>query len=304
MSATYQHGSSKSFIRHLRYKTRPGGKSLNLESKLHRLEAILREMDSLLVAYSGGVDSTFLLKVAKDVLGDRVVAATARSFTYPESEYCAAHELAQWLGVKHVTLVSEELEILGFCNNPVDRCYYCKSELFSKLKQVALELRLEHVVDGSNADDARDYRPGMRAAVELGVRSPLREAELTKADIRELSQQMSLPTWDKPSLACLASRFPYGDHITRDALQMVGKAEEHLLGLGFRQVRVRHHRDIARIEVDPPEIGRLLDERLRCQVVTRLKEIGYKYAAIDLEGYRSGSMNEVLGVSSLASQES
>jgi len=266
-----------------------------MEEKLQNLVGIIAEMGSLLVAYSGGVDSTLLLRVAKDVLGDRVIAATAKSPTYPEREYEQAGAMASKLGVKHLTVITEELAHPEFFQNPPNRCYYCKRELFGQLRKLAYEQGLNWVVDGTNCDDLGDFRPGMKAALEMAVRSPLKEAGLTKQEIRSLSKRMGLPTWNKPSLACLASRFPYGDRITLSGLRMVAEAEDHLHGLGFEQVRVRHHNSVARIEVPLKEMGRFFEAELRHQVVARLKLIGYTYVTLDLQGYRSGSMNEVLG---------
>ena len=263
-----------------------------LKEKLDSLKEILRSLDSVVIAYSGGVDSTFLSKVAFDVLGDNALAITANSETYPRSEFEEAVKLAREIGIKHEAIESEELDIPEFSANPVNRCYYCKSELFSKLKEIAGERGLRHVVDGSNYDDLDDYRPGMQALEELCVRSPLKESRLTKDDIRELSKEMGLPTWDKPSFACLSSRFPYGNEITRDKLTAVGEAEIFLRGLGIRQLRVRHHEQIARIEVTEEDMGLLFQNRK--QIVKKLKELGYDYVTMDLQGYRTGSMNEVL----------
>lgn len=263
-----------------------------LENKLDSLKEILRSLESVAIAYSGGVDSTFLSKVAFDILGDNAIAVTARSETYPRSEFEEAIEFAGNIGIKHETIVSEELDIPEFSDNPVNRCYYCKKELFSRLKDVARERGFKHVIDGSNYDDLDDYRPGMQAVEELDVRSPLKEAKLTKADIRELSKKLGLPTWDKPSFACLSSRFPYGNKITREKLSAVGEAEIFLRNLGIRQLRVRHHDQIARIEVAEEDMEVLLQNRK--QIVKKLRELGYTYVTMDLQGYRTGSMNEVL----------
>lgn len=248
----------------------------------------------MLVAYSGGCDSTLLLNVAHDVLGDAVMAVTARSETYPSREYEEAREVARALGVKHITIDTSELSVEGFSSNPPDRCYFCKAELFQKLLDVASENGLRFVADGASLDDASDHRPGMRAAAELGIVSPLKEARLTKEDIRQISRSLGLSTWNKPSFACLASRFPYGEEITPEKLKMVEEAEDFIRGLGFRQVRVRHHGSTARIEVPEGDIDRFLEKGVREKVASRLKEIGYVYVSLDLRGYRSGSLNEVL----------
>ncbi len=271
-----------------------------LDKKLESLRDILRSLESVVIAYSGGVDSTFLSKVAFDLLGDKAIAVTARSETYPLSEFQEAIEFAKKVGIKHEVIVSEELDIPEFSHNPVNRCYYCKRELFIKLKEFALERGFKHVVDGSNLDDVNDYRPGMQALAELDIRSPLREAGLTKAEIRELSKELGLPTWDKPSFACLSSRFPYGNEITREKLKAVGEAEIFLRGLGFRQLRVRHHDEIARIEVAEEDMELLLHNRK--EIVGKFKELGYTYITLDLQGYRTGSMNEVLSGSAMSRQ--
>jgi uncharacterized protein len=235
-----------------------------------------------------------LLAVACDVLGDRVLAVTAASAIHPAAEKEAAAALTARLGVRQVTIETDELGIAGFADNPPERCYLCKAELFGRLQQIARAEGIAYVADGANADDAGDFRPGMRAVGELGVVSPLLEAGLTKDDVRALSKQLGLETWDKPSAACLASRFPYGEPITREKLAMVEAAEEFLTGLGFRQVRVRHHGPIARIEVAPDEIERLSSDTVREQVTGALTGIGYRYVTIDSRGYRTGSLNEVL----------
>jgi uncharacterized protein len=263
-----------------------------VEQKLEHLKTILASLESVVIAYSGGVDSTLLSKVAFDVLRDNAIAVTARSETYPQSELQEAVEFAGIIGIEHEITVSEELDIPEFSNNPVNRCYYCKKELFTKLKEIAQERGFRHVIDGSNFDDMDDYRPGLQAVSELDVRSPLKEARLTKDDIRELSRRFGLPTWDKPSFACLSSRFPYGHKITRDKLTAVGEAEMFLRDLGVRQLRVRHHDQMARIEVAEDDMGTLIGNRE--QIVSKLKELGYDYVTVDLQGYRMGSMNEVL----------
>jgi uncharacterized protein len=266
-----------------------------LEQKLSNLKQIIAQYSSALVAFSGGVDSTFLLKVCLGVLGkDRVLAVTAKSATYPERELNEAIKLAEMLDARHRVIESEELNIPGFSDNPPERCYYCKRELFGKLKKIAEKEGLNFVLDGSNFDDTSDFRPGMKAVKELGVKSPLKEAGLTKDDIRALSREMGLPTWDKPSFACLSSRFPYGEKITREKLERVGRAEEVLRDSGFSQYRVRSHGDMARIEVKPEEMGKFFDRTFREEVATKLKSMGFTYVTLDLLGYRTGSMNEGL----------
>lgn len=267
---------------------------MELAAKKTELEGLLKEIGGCVVALSGGVDSTLLLAVAAQVSGPSVLAVTARSSTFPEREIASAVELAAKLGVRHRIVYSEELDIEGFAQNPPDRCYHCKRELYRKLLDVAREERLPWVVEGSNLDDRGDYRPGRRALREFGVRSPLEEAGLTKADVRELSRQLGLPTWDRPAMACLASRFPYGTLITREGLNQVDRAEEALRALGLRVVRVRHHGDVARVEVGRTDVALLAGEH-RDEAVRLLKAAGYTYVALDLEGYRVGAMNEVLG---------
>ncbi|MCL5292954.1 MAG: ATP-dependent sacrificial sulfur transferase LarE [Actinobacteria bacterium] len=266
-----------------------------LQQKLAYMRQILRDMDSVLVAFSGGADSTLVLKVALDVLGDRAAAGIGVSETYPRREMAEALALAVELGAQVELVSTKELSDPHYSMNPTNRCYYCKSELFAKLRAVAESRDLAWVADGSNMDDATsDYRPGLQAASELGVRSPLREAGLTKAEIRQASRRLSLRTWNKPSFACLASRFPYQSPITRESLCQVDDAEQYLYDLGFRQVRVRHHGEIARIEVEPEEMSRLVEPDVRDRMVARMKELGYRYIVVDLAGYRTGSMNEGL----------
>jgi len=265
------------------------------EEKYKSLGEIFRTMGKVLVAFSGGVDSTLLLRMAVDTLGPgNVLAVTAASPLYPEREMANAKRMVEALGARHRVIESNELEIEGFSENPPDRCYFCKRELFEKLTELAREEGISSVVEGSTVDDERDHRPGRLAIRELGIRSPLQEVRFSKEEVRAVSKALGLPTWDKPSFACLASRFPYGEEITEEALKRVDEGETFLLGLGFKQVRVRHYQHLARIEVYPEEMGRLMEPSLRQKVVERFKKIGYRYVTLDLQGFRTGSMNEVL----------
>lgn len=267
---------------------------VNTQEKLLQLKDYLKSLGSVAVAFSSGVDSTFLLKVAQEVLGDQVMAVTARSCSFPQRELSEAESFAKAHQIKHVIVESEELSIDGFSQNPPNRCYLCKTELFTKIKALAAEKGFAEVVEGSNMDDLGDYRPGLEAIKELGIKSPLRQAGLYKEEIRLLSKELGLPTWEKPSFACLASRFPYGEEITPEKLEMVDRAEQFLLDLGFRQVRVRHHGTLARIEVEEAELERMLQAETRKQVHESLKQVGFTYVTMDLMGYRTGSMNETL----------
>lgn len=266
------------------------------EIRIDRLKDFVARLESVVVALSGGVDSTLLLAVCLQVLGvDRVLAVTADSPTLPRSELVEAAALAKELGAEHVVITSEELKDERFATNPIDRCYYCKQELFAQLRSLADREGYKHIVYGATAADLGDHRPGMRAAREAGAVAPLLEAGFTKDDVRDLSQQIGLPTWDKPSMACLSSRFPYGTRITENVLLRIESGEELLrYQLGFRQVRVRHHDSIARIEIEPQDFERLLEEATRDRIVSQFKDLGYTYVTLDLEGFRSGSMNETL----------
>lgn len=262
--------------------------------KMDRLRSVLGEMKGVVIGYSGGVDSTFLAAVGTEVLGERCVCVLASSETYPSSEVEEAVKTARLLGLNLVQIDTGELKNEDFARNTPDRCYFCKTELFTKLMEVGKERGIEWVADGANVDDLSDYRPGSRAAGELGVRSPLKEAGFTKDDIRECSREMGLPTWDKPSFACLSSRIPYGTRIEQDVLDKLDEAERFLKELGFRQVRVRHHVTIARIEVEAEDIPRLASPDIREKVARKFDDLGYTYATLDLNGYRTGSMNAVL----------
>ena len=266
----------------------------NLQEKYNDLKEYIRSLESVAVAFSSGVDSTFLLNVCHDVLGDKAIAVTARSCSFPERELKEAEAFTKQRGIRHLIVDSEELNIEGFRENPVNRCYLCKHELFSKMKDIAEKNGFKEVVEGSNIDDLGDYRPGLTAIQELGIKSPLRHANLSKDEIRMLSKELGLPTWEKQSFACLSSRFPYGECITPEKLKMVDEAEQLLLDLGFRQVRVRHHETLARIEITEDQFPKIMEKEIRERISTRLKEIGFTYVSLDLTGYRTGSMNETL----------
>lgn len=268
--------------------------SRNTEEKYNRLKTELKSMGSVLVAFSGGVDSSFLLKTAGDVLKGKVLAVTAKSSTFPEREIKKAIEIAQTLKIRHLIIESNEQKNPEYLKNDPDRCYYCKIGLFEDLKSIAIKEKLDFILDGQNYDDLGDYRPGMKAAEESGVRSPLKEACLTKDDIRKLSKKLGLPNWNSPSLACLASRIPYGTEITGELLAKIDCMENFLLNLGFTQVRVRHQDKTARIEIPEEEMNKFSNRDIRMQVIDEFKKQGYLYITLDLEGYKTGSMNKVL----------
>jgi pyridinium-3,5-biscarboxylic acid mononucleotide sulfurtransferase len=265
-----------------------------MDTKFERLTSLLSEHDGLLVAFSAGVDSTFLLKAAHMALGDRTVALTATSPTVPPGELDAAKQFAKSLHCRHVVLDSHEMSNPSFAQNPVNRCFFCKDELYRICRTKADELGIQTIVDGTNLDDLKDHRPGLKAADQWGVRHPLVETEMTKDDIRRYSRELALPTWDKPSSPCLSSRFPYGTEINLERLKKVADSEVFMKELCFREFRVRYHGDLARIEVPQNEIERLFEKATSAAIVKKFKEIGFNYVSVDLQGFRSGSLNEAL----------
>jgi uncharacterized protein len=265
-----------------------------VSSKKQALIERLNSLDSLLVAFSGGVDSTFLLAVARQVLGEKAVACTATSVVYPSRESKEAMKFAKEKGVDHVIMATDAMSLPDFTANKPDRCYHCKKHLFGRLQELAAQKGIKHIAHAANLDDLKDYRPGWRAAEEMGILAPLVDARLTKEEIRFLSKEMGLATWSKPTMACLASRIPFGESVTEKKLTMIQEAETFIAGLGFTQYRVRYHGAVARIEVEPGDIQRIVEKTVRDRIVGRLKEIGFLHVALDLEGYVSGSLNRAV----------
>lgn len=264
-----------------------------MSGKLNKLKSIIKEMNSVIIAYSGGIDSTFLTKIAYDVLKENAIAVTAKSETYSESELQKAIDLARRIGIEHIIIHTEEYKNPEFKKNPPNRCYYCKKELFCKLKELAVLKNIKYVLDGSNADDINDYRPGMMATRELNIRQPLIEAGFTKEEIRKYAKDLNLSNWNKPSSPCLSSRFPYGEEITTEKIKMIYESEKYLNNLNiFNNVRVRYHKDIARIEVEEEHFNEII--KLSETIVNKITKIGFKYVTLDLKGFRSGSLNEGL----------
>ncbi|RDY24240.1 ATP-dependent sacrificial sulfur transferase LarE [Romboutsia maritimum] len=264
---------------------------MNLNEKLNLLKKKLTELESVAVAYSGGVDSNFLLKVAKDTLKDKVIAVTINAMMHSNKEISESKEYAKLFNVNQIVVDINEFKIEGFINNGQDRCYYCKKEVFSIIKKVAKDNNIKYILDGTNLSDLGDYRPGLRALEELDIVSPLKDCEFTKEDIRALSKDMGLKTFNKPAFACLATRIPYGTKITNDRLRMIEKSEDYLVELGFNQFRVRIHEDIARIEVEKDEIYKFFSNDILDKTNNKLKELGFKYVTLDMAGYKMGNMN-------------
>ena len=266
-----------------------------LLSKYEELKEYIASLESVAVAFSSGADSTFLLYAAKEALGDKIIAVTASASFFPKREFDEADAYCKDLGISQFIVNTSEMEIEGFTSNPKNRCYLCKKEIFKKIKMIADEQNIAEVIEGSNLDDNGDYRPGHIAIKELDIKSPLRHVGLTKQEIRDLSKYLNIPTWSKPSFACLASRFPYGEEISKEKLEMVEKSEQLLLDMGFTQLRVRIHGDVARIELPTDDFARFMDEKVRTVVYKKLVEFGFNYVSLDIVGFRSGSMNEAIG---------
>jgi uncharacterized protein len=269
---------------------------MNTKKKYEMLKKYISALDNLIIAFSGGTDSTFLLKTAHEVLGNKIIAVTAKSCSFPQRELNETIAFCEKESIRQIICDLEELNIEGFARNPTNRCYLCKKELFAKIWSVAKDNDIYNVSEASNIDDDRDYRPGLKAVSEYGVKSPLRHVKLTKDEIRSLSKRLGLPTWNKQPFACLISRFPYGEDITTQRLSMIDRAEQLLLDIGLRQVRVRHHGNLARIETDELGFNILMEHNQRTKVYKQFKEIGFTYVAIDIIGYRTGSMNETLPI--------
>ncbi len=266
----------------------------SVSTKEQTLRRILRDMNSAIIAYSGGIDSAYLAVVAADELGDRALAVTGESPSYPDFQRQDALAVVEQFSIPHEFVNTEEIHDPNYLANPANRCYFCKHELFTKLSALAASRDYAFVCDGNNADDVGDYRPGRQAARELNVRSPLIEAGLTKAEIRRLAQAAGLPIWDRPASACLSSRIPYGMPVTIEKLSVIERGEARLRALGFQQMRVRHHGDIARIEIAQAEMPRALNVEMAQRIAAAFKQLGFKFVALDLEGYRTGALNEVL----------
>ena len=265
---------------------------MTAEKKLLKLKAILKKMGRVIIAYSGGVDSTFLVRIAKDTLNENVTAVIGVSPTYPQKEFKEALQYVRETGVRYVILSTEEVSNPSFSSNPRDRCYHCKKELFTKVKEIAKKKGIQFILDGTNKDDQKDFRPGRKACKELNVQSPLLDAGLSKEEIRKLSRRLNLPAWDKPAQACLSSRFPYGEEITQEKLKVIEEGESFIQSLGFKQVRLRHHGKLARIEVKKQEISKFFKNSVRKKITAKFLSLGYTYVTLDLEGYCTGSLNK------------